>query len=99
MKGLLGTSQLPRGSGLLILPSQAVHTFFMRYPIDVLFLRKERVLGAVGRLAPYRFSPVYWRAESVLELPAGTIQESRTEPGDRIEIQPAEGLPASAGEQ
>lgn len=93
MKGLLGTSELRPGHGLLILPSQAVHTFFMRYPIDVLFLDQGRVLGAVKRLVPNRISPIYLRAESVLELPAGTIEETHTEPGDYVEMEGVEEEP------
>lgn len=84
--GLLKKSGLRKGEGLWIVPTEAIHTFFMRFDIDVLFLdRKKRVVKAVRRLRPWRLA-ASWRARSVVELPAGTIEESGTERGDLIEV-------------
>ena len=71
MKGLLGRDDLPPGHCLWICPCKGVHTFFMRFDIDVLVLdRNQRVLAVITSLAPNRMSPVYARGATVLELPA-----------------------------
>ena len=85
MVGLLGTPQLEPHSGLLIFPTQGVHTFFMKYPIDIVFInRRRQVIGTRVGLKPYRLSPIMWSAECVLELPEGAIEQSRTEVGDQL---------------
>jgi uncharacterized protein len=84
--GLLGTDRLPDGEGLWLKPCRSVHTFFMRYPIDVLFIDQEGTVLRCGTLPPWRLSAWIRRAEGVLELPAGTAQRSRTVVGDRIEM-------------
>jgi uncharacterized protein len=83
--GLLGTPNLAPHSGLLIFPTQGVHTFFMKYPIDIVFInRRRQVIGTRSGLKPYRLSPIMWSAECVLELPEGVIEQSRTEVGDQL---------------
>ncbi len=85
-KGLLGRDGLADGAGLWILPCEAVHTFFMRFVIDVVYIdRKRRVRKAVRRLVPWRVSG-YLPAHSVIELPAGTIERTNTQKGDQLEI-------------
>lgn len=85
MVGLLGTTSLEPGCGLLIFPTQAVHTFGMKYPLDLIFLdKKKRVVGVRHSVRPYRLSPIFWKAECVLELPASTIEQTKTEKGDSI---------------
>jgi uncharacterized membrane protein (UPF0127 family) len=85
MVGLLGTSHLEPQSGLLIFPTQGVHTFGMKYPIDIVFLdRERRVLGVRAAVKPWRLSPIFWRAQCVVELPAGVIEATRTEVGDQL---------------
>ncbi|MFA6031017.1 MAG: DUF192 domain-containing protein [Elusimicrobiota bacterium] len=70
--GLLGRSALGRGEGLWLVPCSQVHMFFMRFPIDVVFLdAKGRVLQVVRELRPWRVSPWVRGAHSALELPAG----------------------------
>ena len=70
--GLLGRQALARDHGLLISPCNQVHTCFMRFPIDVVFLDKtDRVLRVCAGLTPWRLSPLVFRARSVLELAAG----------------------------
>jgi uncharacterized membrane protein (UPF0127 family) len=90
-KGLLGRKGLEPGGGLWIVPSGAVHTFFMRFPIDLVYLdRKKRVRKARSRVPAWRISGAFW-AHSVVELPAGAIHQSQTVKGDRIEIVSIEG--------
>ena len=72
MVGLLGRQALPCDQGVLITPCNQVHTCFMRFPIDVVFLDKtDRVLRICAGLAPWRLSPLVFRARSVLELAEG----------------------------
>ncbi len=83
--GLLGRSVLAAGEGLHIIPCQSVHCMFMRFPIDVIYLdRQRRVVKTVPALRPFRFSSGGRGAHSVLELPAGTIAASATSAGDQI---------------
>jgi uncharacterized membrane protein (UPF0127 family) len=87
--GLMGAcvESFPPGNGLLITPCQGIHSFFMRFPIDALYLNSAgQVVHAVGGLKPWRIGPFKWLTASVLELPAGTIERSGTERGDNIEI-------------
>ena len=87
MKGLLGKKELPQGEALCIKPCFSVHTFFMKFPIDVIFLnKKNQVIAAVRNLKPNRITRLYPRSFSVLELPSGTIAASNTEVGDEIKI-------------
>lgn len=87
MVGLLGKRSLAKGCGLLILPSQAIHTIGMKFPIDVLFVdKKYNVVGVREAIPPYRLTRVFWKALGVLELPAGTIRDSRTEVGDQLKV-------------
>ena len=87
-KGLLGRTHLREGDALLIAPCRQIHTFFMKFSIDVLFLdRHHRVLGVHHRLVPFRMSPYYHRAWGVLELAAGEREKSATEKGHRLKCQ------------
>jgi len=71
MKGLLGRDGLPQGHCLWIVPCRGVHTFFMRFAIDVLVLDREcRVVAVINEMKPNRMSLVYARGATVLELPA-----------------------------
>ena len=83
-KGLLGRDSLPTGHGLWIVPCESVHTYGMRFPIDVLYLdRKKRVRKLRRAMPPWRLS-LCLSAHSVLELPAGTIEQTKTQPGDQL---------------
>ena len=84
-RGLIGTGSLRPGDGLWISPCDSVHTLGMRYPLDVLFVDREgTVVGCCRSLRPNRFSPRYRKAHGALELPAGTLARTRTEPGDSL---------------
>jgi hypothetical protein len=88
-KGLLGRESLSPGEGLWIFPCEAVHTFWMRFSIDLVYLdRKNRILKLCHAVPPWRLSACL-RAHSVLELPAGTLRETLTEPGDTLEFSDA----------
>jgi uncharacterized protein len=83
-RGLLDISQLDENAGLWIVPSEAVHTFGMRIPIDVIFLdRKGQVRKIRSNLPPWRLA-FDLRAHSVLELGANALGKSGTEVGDRL---------------
>jgi uncharacterized membrane protein (UPF0127 family) len=87
-KGLLGRNSLAPGEGLWIIPCESVHTFFMRFPIDLVYLdRKHRIRKVRSNVGPWRLSACFW-AHSVLELPAGTIRGTQTECGDVLEFSP-----------
>ncbi|QWV95112.1 DUF192 domain-containing protein [Geomonas oryzisoli] len=87
LKGLLGRDRLPPGQALWIKPCNSVHTFGMKFPIDVAFLdREQRVVALVTTLAPNRISGYHPTASSVLELPAGTLDLTATVVGNKIEI-------------
>ena len=86
-KGLLGRDGLNPGEGLWIVPSQAVHTFFMRFPLDLVYIdSKHRVRKLRQNVPPGRISYSLF-ASSVLELAAGTIARSQTRKGDLLEIE------------
>ncbi len=88
-KGLLGRENLASGEGLWIVPCESVHTFFMRFPIDLVYLdRKNRVRKLCAGVGPWRISACLM-ARSVLELPAGAIRATQTQRGDIVEVVPA----------
>lgn len=83
--GLLGERDLPRGDGLLIVPSQGVHTWGMLFPIDVIVLDRDwTVLALRRRMRQFRMTRVFWKGAAVLELPAGMLEESLTSVGDTL---------------
>lgn len=85
--GLIGRSALAPGEGLWLAPCNAIHSVFMRFSFDAVFLdREQRVVHLVRAMAPYRFSRIVPRAHSVLELPAGTIDRTETRPGDALAL-------------
>ena len=87
LMGLMGKSCFNKGRGLWIKPCQSIHTFCMRFPIDVLFLDKQGVVvHIIECMKPFRVSRHVIRARSVLELPAWSIEESGTQLGDCIEV-------------
>lgn len=85
--GLLGKKEISPGEGVLILPCNSVHTLFMRFTIDVVFLDEGmRVMRVLPSLKPYRFSPIVRGAHCVLELAEGEIGEKGIEVGDLLEV-------------
>lgn len=87
-KGLMFTKDLPKGCALLIEPCQSVHTFFMSYDLDILFIDKEgKVVAVEEQMKPGKIGKLVRKAKGVIELPAGTIQASKTEENQVIKIQ------------
>jgi uncharacterized membrane protein (UPF0127 family) len=87
MRGLLGRQKLEQGESLWIRPCNSIHSIGMKFPIDVIFLDSENTVVAIRNQMPaYRITGVYFRASSVLELPAGILRETNTQVGDRIDI-------------
>jgi uncharacterized protein len=85
-KGLLDHHSLADGSAMIIAPSSAIHTFAMRFAIDVIFVSKDgRVLKLKTAVKPRRIAAA-WRAFAVVELAAGAIERSDTRPGDQLQI-------------
>jgi len=85
--GLLGYAGLKPGEGLHIIPCSSVHTCFMRFSIDVVYLNRDgQVVKIVPALKPFRFSIGGRGARSVLELPVGTIAATGTQAGDQLAL-------------
>jgi len=86
MRGLLGRASLPSGEGILLRPAGSVHTFFMRFPIDVVFLDRENfVVGVDEAVAPWRTAGRRG-ASAVVELAAGECERRGVAVGDRLEV-------------
>jgi uncharacterized protein len=85
-QGLLDRDSLAEGSALVIAPGNAIHTFFMRFAIDVAFVAKDgRVVKVRRAVPPWRVAGA-WRAFAVVELAAGALDSSDTRPGDLLRI-------------
>ena len=88
-RGLMATdaSRFRRGQGLCIVPCHGVHTLAMRFPIDAVYLDHERIVIHIEQeLKPWRMAAIRVLATSVLELPTGTVIDTRTELGDQVDI-------------
>jgi uncharacterized membrane protein (UPF0127 family) len=88
MRGLLGRSSLPRGEAILLRPAASIHTFFMRFPIDVVFVdENSRVIRIAHRLEPWR-TAAKRSAAAVLELAAGECERRGLHEGDELQLAP-----------
>jgi uncharacterized membrane protein (UPF0127 family) len=86
MRGLIGRDGLAAGEGLLLRPAPSIHTAFMRFPIDAVFLDRDlRVVQIVERLRPWRIAAKA-RARAVLELAAGEAARRGVKVGDRLSL-------------
>ena len=86
--GLMFRSKLPDGTGLVIDPCASIHTMWMRFPIDVLYVDKDGTINRADEaMKPWRFGPLFVHGKYVIELPPGTIRSTGTEQGDRIQLQ------------
>jgi uncharacterized protein len=91
MRGLLGRRSLDADEGLLLRPAPSIHTFFMRFPIDAVFLDRDLVVLKVAQhMRPWRTAGCK-QARAVLELPAGAARRLALADGDRLEVS---GVPA-----
>lgn len=74
-KGLLGRSSLGANEAIWLKPCNSIHMFFMKFPIDAVFLdRDNRILKIYRSFSPWKMTPIIWKAHSVLELAAGKAQ-------------------------
>jgi hypothetical protein len=86
--GLLKHERLEPGHGLWIVPCESVHTFFMKFAIDLVYVDKQRKVRKVRHaVAPWRMSACL-SAHSIIELPAGTAKRSETQAGDQLVVEP-----------
>lgn len=86
-KGLLGERGLDEGNTLWIHRCNSIHTWFMRFPIDAVFVDSQMVVRAVYRnLGPWRMTFPAWKASSVFELPAGALDKTHVEIGDQLYV-------------
>jgi uncharacterized membrane protein (UPF0127 family) len=91
MIGLLGERNLSSGDGLLIVPSQGVHTWGMLFPIDVVVLDNDwNVLAVRPRMRQFRMTRIFLQAAAVLELPCGVLDSTATAIGDALRFDPVE---------
>jgi hypothetical protein len=82
--GLLRHRSFPSGRAMIIAPTSAIHTFFMRFPIDLAFVAKDGLIVKTrSRLRPWRISTAFG-AYAVIELPAGALAQSGTVRGDQL---------------
>jgi uncharacterized protein len=87
LKGLLGKITLKSDEGLWTVPSQGIHTLFMLFPIDLLYLdANNRVVHLIENVGTFRLTPIRRESESVLQLKTRTIFSSNTQIGDQLVI-------------
>lgn len=85
-KGLLGRERLEPGEGLWIVPCESVHTFRMKFPIDLVYLDRKRRVKKVRESVPRSRISACLTAHSVLELASGAVRATQTQPGDVLEF-------------
>jgi uncharacterized membrane protein (UPF0127 family) len=85
-KGLLGRDKLSAGEGLWIVPCEAIHTFGMRFAIDLVYLDRDKKVKKVRHAVPPGRLSACFSAHSVLELASGSVHRTGTKPGDRLEF-------------
>jgi uncharacterized membrane protein (UPF0127 family) len=85
LRGLLGAVPLQSGEGLILVGEKSIHTLFMTFPIDVLYVDKNyQVIRADINMVPYRLGPFVFQSAYVLEMPVGTIAGTATQLGDQL---------------
>jgi uncharacterized protein len=85
MKGLMFSTQMPDCDGLLISPCNSIHTFFMLYNLDLMFLDQDfKVVKIIYNLPPWRVTWLYFSARHVVEMSAGTLKKG-IKVGDKLE--------------
>ena len=85
LKGLLGSPPLEAGQGLLLKNEKSIHTFFMTFPIDVIYIDKDlSVIKLDQDMGPNRVGKFVTESAYILEVPVGTIASTDSQVGDRI---------------
>jgi uncharacterized protein len=88
LKGLMGQAALAEDTGLLLQPCNSIHSFFMRFTFDAVFLDKTNtIVGLVHAMPPWRVSKLYPNAKATLELPAGSIERLKLALGQTLRQQ------------
>lgn len=87
--GLLAHTSLEGSNSMMIEPCKQVHTFFMRFPIDVVFLGTDNRVLKILPMKPWRLSPLVWGAERILELRFGQCQAAGLREGSHLEFRDA----------
>jgi len=95
-KGLLGRTGLADGGGLWIVPCESVHTFFMKFAIDLVYLDRNHKVRKVRESVPAWRLSACLSAHSILELPSGTIRATQTQAGDSLNFAPSARTPDAA---
>ena len=86
--GLLNRKSLSKGEALILTPSNCIHSLFMRFTIDVLFLDKTgKVIGVLPSFKPFRLSPLFFKSYLTIELPEFSIKGSQTQLRDLVKIE------------
>lgn len=88
LRGLLGASPLQKGEGLVLAGEKSIHTLFMGFAIDVVYVNKEyKVIRTTSNMVPYRLGPFITQSAYVLEMPVGTIDQTSTQVGDQLSFE------------
>jgi uncharacterized protein len=91
--GLMGRPALPEGHALYIRPCNSIHMFFMRFPIDAVFVDADgRVLRIYADLKPWRVTRIVRHSKAVVELPAGALAAARVTLGDVVKLVDSTGI-------
>jgi hypothetical protein len=86
LMGLMFKKNLPAGSGIILKPCTQIHTCFMRFNIDVIFLDEDlKVLHIIENMKPWRISPLFLKAKYTVELPSGTLK-GRVKKGETLAL-------------
>ncbi|GIL16654.1 MAG: hypothetical protein BroJett040_04050 [Oligoflexia bacterium] len=87
MKGLLGTNELSENQAMWIHRCNSIHTYFMKYPIDCVFLTRDlRVLSIVESVGPWKMVWPQWGADSVVEMRSGNAKKLKLNIGDELHV-------------
>lgn len=88
LKGLLGRASLQMGEGLILAGEKSIHTLFMRFPIDVVYVDKAyKVIRVDKNMIPYRLGPFLTQSAYILEMPVGVITATETQGGDQLKFE------------
>jgi uncharacterized membrane protein (UPF0127 family) len=88
LRGLLGKKSLQEGEGLVLVGEKSIHTLFMQFPIDIVYIDKTyQVIRVDENMVPYRLGPFVTQSAYVLEVPVGTIAATGTRVGDQLKFE------------
>jgi uncharacterized membrane protein (UPF0127 family) len=88
LRGLLGVASLQQDEGLILVGEKSIHTLFMRFPIDVVYVDKNyQVIRTDINMIPYRLGPFVFQSAYVVEMPVGIIADTATQVGDQLKFE------------